>query len=86
MVLTFEPPSVIIYCKEEPMKSYPLSNFIDKHGQAEVAKFFGVNQSAISKALRSGRKITVLVHDDGRVEAEEIKPFPSYRYQTNFSA
>ncbi|WP_063657737.1 Cro/CI family transcriptional regulator [Candidatus Arsenophonus triatominarum] len=59
------------------MKTYSLINFVKKIGQAEAARKLGIYQSAISKALRMRRRITVLIHDDGKVEAEEVKPFPS---------
>ncbi|MCC8421975.1 Cro/CI family transcriptional regulator [Photorhabdus thracensis] len=59
------------------MDRIPLSDFVSKNGQQETAALFGIRQSAISKALSIGRKITVIVHSDGRIEAEEIKPFPS---------
>lgn len=68
------------------MKRYHLSEFAKKFGQGQTAKKLGIYQSAVSKALRTGRNITVLVHDDGRVEAEEIKPFPNHRHQADFAA
>ncbi|WP_426576307.1 Cro/CI family transcriptional regulator [Xenorhabdus stockiae] len=61
------------------MERIPLSDFVSQKGQEEAASLFGVNQSAISKALAIGRKITVIVHRDGRIEAEELRPFPSHR-------
>ncbi|AOM42604.1 Cro/CI family transcriptional regulator [Xenorhabdus hominickii] len=61
------------------MEKIPLSDFVFQKGQEEAASLFGINQSAISKALSVGRKITVIVHLDGRVEAEELKPFPAHR-------
>lgn len=61
------------------MKRLPLSIFVSQKGQEKAAEMFGVRQSAISKALSSGRNITVIISDDGSVEAEELKPFPSSR-------
>lgn len=72
--------------KETVMKRYNLSEFAKKLGQSKAAEKLGIYQSAVSKAIRTGRKITVLVYDDGRVEAEEIKPFPNQRHQTDFAA
>lgn len=62
------------------MERISLETFASRKGQEKTAELFGVRQSAISKALALGRKITVIVHDDGRVEAEETKPFPSTRH------
>ncbi|KLU14037.1 MULTISPECIES: Cro/CI family transcriptional regulator [Xenorhabdus] len=61
------------------MERIPLSDFVSQIGQEETASLFGINQSAISKAIAIGRRITVIVHHDGRVEAEELKPFPAHR-------
>jgi predicted DNA-binding protein (UPF0251 family) len=61
------------------MERITLSDFVSQKRQEETASLFGVNQSAIIKALAIGRKITVIVHSDGKVEAEELKPFPSHR-------
>lgn len=62
------------------MERISLETFASRKGQEKTAELFGVRQSAISKALALGRKITVIVHDDGRVEAEELKPFPSIKH------
>ncbi len=59
------------------MERISLQEFVSSKGQEKTAELFGIRQSAISKALALGRKITVIVHDDGRVEAQELKPFPS---------
>jgi len=59
------------------MERISLQEFVSIKGQEKTAELFGIRQSAISKALALGRKITVIVHDDGRVEAQELKPFPS---------
>lgn len=63
--------------KETPMEKLPLSVFVSRNGQEKAAEIFNVRQSAISKALSSGRNITVTILEDGKVIAEELKPFPS---------
>lgn len=59
------------------MEELTLSAFVEKHGQVNTANLLGVRQSAISKALRVGRDIFVIIHPDGRLEAKELKTFPS---------
>ncbi|EAM6080653.1 Cro/Cl family transcriptional regulator [Salmonella enterica] len=59
------------------MQKETLADYALKHGQLKTAQVLGVRQSAISKALRVGRKIYVKTLDDGSVEAEEIRPFPA---------
>ncbi|ANJ92455.1 Cro/CI family transcriptional regulator [Serratia plymuthica] len=59
------------------MERLPLPDYVSKHGQGKAAEELGVYQSAISKALKNKRNITVLVHASGKVEAEELRPFPS---------
>lgn len=59
------------------MEKLTLSAFVGKFGQASAANLLGVRQSAISKALRVGRDIFIIVHPGGRLEAKEIKAFPS---------
>lgn len=60
------------------MKKIPLSQYLDKHGtQAVLAAALGVNQSAISQMVRSGRSIEITIHNDGRLEANEIRPIPA---------
>ncbi|WP_353613935.1 Cro/CI family transcriptional regulator [Mangrovibacter phragmitis] len=61
------------------MKKITLKEFAEQVGQVNAAIRLGVRQSAVSKALRYRRNIFVTVHDDGSVEAEEIKPFPTQR-------
>ncbi|WP_340532055.1 Cro/CI family transcriptional regulator [Escherichia coli] len=60
------------------MKKETLADYVRTHGQMKAAKDFGVSQGAISKALFVGREIYVKTFDDGRVEAEEVRPFPAY--------
>ncbi|KFE51108.1 hypothetical protein IV02_13955 [Pseudomonas syringae] len=47
-----------------------------KGRQHAAAKQLGVQQAAISKALRVGRNIFVSLRDDGSVTAVEEKVFP----------
>lgn len=58
------------------MKHYSLKEFVKQFGQLKAAEIFGVNQSAISKALRSNREITVTQQEDGGFIAKETRPFP----------
>lgn len=59
------------------MKRVNLAEYVDAHGQAKTAEAIGVTQGAISKALRVGRKIFINQLPNGKVEAEETRPFPS---------
>lgn len=56
-----------------------LKDYALRFGQTKTAQDLGVYQSAIFKAITSQRDITVIVHADGSVSAEELKPFPSIR-------
>lgn len=58
------------------MNSIPLPDLVAQKGQAAVAEAFGVSPAAIHKAVRSGRKIVVTIHEDGRYTGEETRPFP----------
>lgn len=58
------------------MKRFSLAEFVHKHGQPKTAEIFGIKQSAISKALRLKRKITIIELTDGTFKAEEVRPFP----------
>ncbi|QKJ48943.1 Cro/Cl family transcriptional regulator [Proteus vulgaris] len=59
------------------MEKIPLSVLVSKLGQKKVADLFGIQQSAINKALKNKRNIFV-IHVDGEVVgAEEIKVFPN---------
>ena len=60
------------------MKKETLADYVYRFGQKKAAKDFGVAQSAISKALLVGREIYVKTFDDGRVEAEEVRPVPAF--------
>ncbi|MNJ60118.1 Cro [compost metagenome] len=60
------------------MKTIPLTEYLDKYGtQSELATALGMNQSAVSQMVRSGRTVHVTIHDDGRVEAYEQRPVPA---------
>lgn len=59
------------------MKRISLADFVSQNGQERSAAVFGVRQSAVSKALACKRDITVIIHADGQIFAEEIRPFPS---------
>lgn len=54
-----------------------LKDYALRFGQTKTAQDLGVYQSAINKAISSGRKIFLTVKPDGSVDAEEVKPFPS---------
>ncbi|GAA0517491.1 Cro/CI family transcriptional regulator [Tatumella terrea] len=59
------------------MEKLTLSAFVSRNGQEKAAEVFNCRQSAISKAISSGRNITVTILENGKVIAEELKPFPS---------
>ncbi|MGE7815910.1 Cro/CI family transcriptional regulator [Pseudomonas sivasensis] len=60
------------------MKKIHLSKYLEEHGtQAALATALGVNQSAISQMVRAGRSIEITLYDDGRIEANEIRPIPA---------
>lgn len=61
------------------MQKITLKDYASQEGQAKAAAQLGVRQSAISKAIRAGRNVTVFIHDDGRIEAEELKSFPNQK-------
>lgn len=56
------------------MKRSSLEAFLENHSQLSVAQAVGISQGAVSKMLRTGRNITVVEHDDGRLELVEEKP------------
>lgn len=68
------------------MEKLTLKQYAALYGQEKTAKGLGVYQSAICKALKAGRHITVIVSPDGKIKAEEIKPFPNQRHQADFPA
>lgn len=60
------------------MNSIPLPDLVAQIGQAAVAEAFGVSPAAIHKAVRSGRKIVVTIHEDGTYTGEETRAFPCH--------
>lgn len=62
------------------MNKITLADYVEENGQAKAADAIGVHQTAISKAVRVGRKIFVTTLPDGRVEAEEVRPFPCSKH------
>lgn len=62
------------------MKVRTLREVVSESTQAEVAAQIGVNQSAVSQMLRSGRQIFVLVDPLGRIDrAWEERPVAAKR-------
>ena len=59
------------------MKRIPLAEFAAEHGQTKAARLLGMTQGSVNKAIRVGRDVHVLCHEDGSFTAEEVKPFPS---------
>lgn len=60
------------------MKKVSLADYLAGHGtQERLADALGCNQSAVSQMQRSSRKIFVLIHDDGRLEAIEERQVPA---------
>lgn len=57
----------------------PLADFA-RGRQHEAARDLGVQQAAISKAIRVGRAVFVTRMADGSYSATEEKPFPSPRF------
>ncbi|PHM29392.1 Cro/CI family transcriptional regulator [Xenorhabdus budapestensis] len=62
------------------MEKIPLSEYVKQNGQAKTASLIGVHQTAISKALRAGRKIFLIRQEDGSYKAEECRSFPSQKH------
>ncbi|BCQ40927.1 hypothetical protein ERHA54_35300 [Erwinia rhapontici] len=56
-----------------------LKEYAEQVGQSKAAEVLGMRQSAISKAIRTGRNVYVAIMSDGSVSAEETKPFPGQR-------
>lgn len=64
------------------MKVKTLREAVSESTQAEVAAQIGVNQSAVSQMLRSGRQIFVLVDSLGRIErAWEERPVAAKKFE-----
>ncbi|YCH28989.1 Cro/CI family transcriptional regulator [Erwinia sp. D4-22] len=58
-----------------------LKDYANRFGQTKTASDLGVYQSAIFKAISSARDITVIIHEDGTISAEELKSFPSNKHK-----
>ncbi len=61
------------------MNQITLGEYVKEHGQVKAGVALGVTQIAISKALRAGREIFVVISEEGNVSAFENKAFPSKR-------
>ncbi|WP_312669701.1 Cro/CI family transcriptional regulator [Stutzerimonas nitrititolerans] len=60
------------------MKKFSLGEYLANEGtQQRLADALGVQQSAVSQMVRSGRNIEITVHADGSIEANEIRPIPA---------
>lgn len=60
------------------MNKVSLADYLANHGtQEKLAEGLGCNQSAVSQMQRSGRKIFVVIHEDGRLEAIEERQVPA---------
>ncbi|NWC56553.1 Cro/CI family transcriptional regulator [Pseudomonas veronii] len=62
------------------MQRIPLAEYAAKR-HAWTAEKLGMSQGSLSKAIREGRSIFVIVSDDGALSALEEKPFPGQRRQ-----
>jgi hypothetical protein len=58
------------------MSRIPLCQFAEKNGQTKTAILLGMTQGALNKALRVGRDVYVIAHENGTYTAEELRPFP----------
>ncbi|WP_312537678.1 Cro/CI family transcriptional regulator [Stutzerimonas nitrititolerans] len=60
------------------MKKFSLGEYLANEGtQQQLADALGIQQSAVSQMVRSGRNIEVCVLEDGSIEANEIRPIPA---------
>ncbi|WP_336334646.1 Cro/CI family transcriptional regulator [Pseudomonas putida] len=60
------------------MITVSLEEYLAGHGtQSDLAKALGIQQSAVSQMFRAKRDIRITLHDDGRIEANEIRPIPA---------
>ncbi|NNA99310.1 Cro/CI family transcriptional regulator [Pseudomonas gessardii] len=60
------------------MQRIPLAEYAAKR-HAGTAEKLGMSQGSLSKAIREGRSIFVIVSEDGNLSALEEKPFPGQR-------
>ena len=61
------------------MRRIPLTEFAKEHGHTKAAQMLGCTQGALSKAIRVGRDVFVILEEDGSLSAQEQRPFPSQR-------
>lgn len=59
------------------VRRIPLAEFASEKGQTKAAELLGLYQSALSKAIKSGRDIQVIENEDGTYTAEETRKFPA---------
>ena len=60
------------------MKKLPLNEYLAGDGNQRIlADALGIQQSAVSQMLRSGRNIEVTIFDGGQIEAHEIRKLPA---------
>ncbi|MDH0042434.1 MULTISPECIES: Cro/CI family transcriptional regulator [Pseudomonas] len=59
------------------MRRISLADFAAEKGQTKAAELLGLYQSALSKAIKSGRDIQVIENEDGSYTAEETRKFPA---------
>ncbi len=55
------------------MNRIPLPDYLKENSQASLAEAVGLTQGAISKMMRAGRRIIVVINDSGDVELTEEK-------------
>lgn len=66
------------------MKRIPLAEYAAKR-HAGTAEKLGMSQGSLSKAIREGRSIFVIISDDGKLSALEEKPFPGQRRRSSLN-
>ncbi|AIR90497.1 Cro/CI family transcriptional regulator [Pseudomonas cremoricolorata] len=60
------------------MTTLSLEQYLAGHGtQNDLAKALGIQQSAVSQMLRAKRDIRITIHDDGQIQASEVRPIPA---------
>ncbi len=60
------------------MRKISLSEYLASEGtQQKLADALGIQQSAVSQMVRSGRNIEITLHRDGSIEANEIRAIPA---------
>ncbi len=60
------------------MKTVSLKKYLAKFGtQQLLAEALGVQQSAVSQMVRSGRNIEITIDAQGGITAREIRPIPA---------